>query len=301
MSRDNLISTVLSGYTLQKEVGEGGTSAVYLAEHPNHGTVALKVLREKLRQDKTAVARFLREAKYGSRVQHPNVVRTIEIGQAENGLHFLAIEWAPGEILERHAKQNAPLPKEVVANIVSQIAAGVQAAHDANIVHRDLKPENVMYDPATGAVKLLDFGIATDTEASADERLTRAGFFVGTLMYIAPEALSGELVTAAADQYSLATIAYFLLTRCLPYTARAPREMFTQLLTTPPIPLKDAKDDLEFNPAMEAVVMKALSRSPEQRYPSVKAFADAFQEAAALPVEQGGVMGRFKGLLRRSR
>ncbi len=301
MSRDNLVSSTLSGYTLQKEVGEGGTSAVYLAVHPNHGTVALKVLREKLRQDKTAVARFLREAKYGARVQHPNVVRTIEIGQAENGLHFLAIEWAPGTILERFAKQNAPLPKETVANIVTQVAAGVQAAHDANIVHRDLKPENVMYDDTTGGVKLLDFGIATDTEASADERLTRAGFFVGTLMYIAPEALSGELVNAAADQYSLATISYFLLTRCLPYTARAPREMFTQLLTTPPIPLRSAKEDLEFSSALDAVVMKALSRSPEQRYPSVKAFAEAFQEAAALAVEQGGVMSKFKGLLRRNK
>src|SRR2546423_3980696 len=296
-----MVGTPVAGYTIRKEVGEGGTSAVYLAEHPNHGTVALKVLREKLRQDKTAVTRFVREAKYGARVRHPNVVETIEIGEASNGLHLLAIEWAPGEILERYAKQNAPLPKEVVANIVLQIAAGVQAAHDANIVHRDLKPENVMYDPATTGVKLLDFGIATDTEASADERLTRAGFFVGTLMYIAPEALSGQLVTAAADQYSLATIAYFLLTRCLPYTARAPREMFTQLLTTAPIPLKDAKDDLMFNPALDAVVMKALSRNPEQRYPSVKAFADAFQEAAALPVESSGVLGKFRGLLRRGR
>jgi len=219
-----MVGTPVAGYTIRKEVGEGGTSAVYLAEHPNHGTVALKVLREKLRQDRTAVARFVREAKYGARVRHPNVVETIEIGQADNGLHFLAIEWAEGEILERYAKQNAPLPKDEVATIVSQIAAGVQAAHDANIVHRDLKPENVMYDPKTRRVKLLDFGIATDTQASSDERLTRAGFFVGTLMYIAPEALSGEIVTAAADQYSLATIAYFLLTRCLPYTAKAPRE-----------------------------------------------------------------------------
>jgi serine/threonine-protein kinase len=299
VSRDNLIATTLSGYTLKKEVGEGGTSAVFLAEHPNHGTVALKVLREKLRQDRTAVARFVREAQYGARVQHPNVVRTIEIGQAENGLHFLAIEWAGGEILDKYAKEHAPLPPAVVAEVVGQIAAGVQAAHDANIVHRDLKPENVMYDPGSGIVKLLDFGIATDTEASADERLTRAGFFVGTLMYIAPEALSGQLVTAAADQYSLATIAYFLLTRCLPYTARAPREMFTQLLTTAPIPLKDAKDDLTFNPALDAVVMKALSRNPGDRYPSVKAFAEAFREAASLPVEQPGVLSKFKGLLRR--
>lgn len=299
-----MVGTPVAGYTIKKEVGEGGTSAVYLAEHPNHGTVALKVLREKLRQDKTAVARFIREAKYGARVRHPNVVETIEIGQADNGLHFLAIEWAEGEILDRYAKQHAPLPTDEVATIVSQIAAGVQAAHDANIVHRDLKPENVMYDPNTRRVKLLDFGIATDTQASSDERLTRAGFFVGTLMYIAPEALSGEIVTAAADQYSLATIAYFLLTRCLPYTAKAPREMFTQLLTMPPIPLKDAgggEGELNFSQELNDVVMRALSRAPASRYPTVVAFANAFAEAAAIPPEQPNMLNKFKGLLRRNR
>jgi serine/threonine protein kinase len=297
-----MVGTSVAGYDIQKEVGEGGTSAVYLAEHPNHGTVALKVLREKLRQDTTAVARFVREAKYGARVKHPNVVDTIEIGQADNGLHFLAIEWADGEILERYAKQNAPLPIDEVSTIVSQIAAGVQAAHDAGIVHRDLKPENVMYDPATRRVKLLDFGIATDTQASGDERLTRAGFFVGTLMYIAPEALSGEIVTVAADQYSLATIAYYLLTRSLPYTAKAPREMFTQLLTMPPIPLKDAVEGrFEFTPQLDAVVMRALSRSPMDRYPSVIAFADAFAAATRILPDQPKMLDKFKGLLRRSR
>jgi eukaryotic-like serine/threonine-protein kinase len=297
-----MVGTTVADYIIQKEVGEGGTSAVYLAEHPNHGTVALKVLREKLRQDKTAVTRFVREAKYGARVKHPNVVDTIEIGQAANGLHFLAIEWAEGEILERYAKQFAPLPTDEVATIVSQIAAGVQAAHDAGIVHRDLKPENVMYDPKTRLVKLLDFGIATDTQASGDERLTRAGFFVGTLMYIAPEALSGEIVTAAADQYSLATIAYFLLTRSLPYTAKAPREMFTQLLTMPPIPLKEAGEgDFNFAPALDEVVMRALSRAPASRYPSVIAFAEAFTEAASMAPDQPKIMDKFKGLLRRSR
>ena len=228
-------------------------------------------------------------------------VETIEIGEA-GGLHFLAIEWAEGEILERYAKQHAPLPKDEVATIVTQIAAGVQAAHDANIVHRDLKPENVMYDPKTRQVKLLDFGIATDTQASNDERLTRAGFFVGTLMYIAPEALSGEIVTAAADQYSLATIAYFLLTRCLPYTAKAPREMFTQLLTMPPIPLKEAGEEgLEFSPELDAVVMRALSRAPVARYPSVMAFANAFAEAAKVEPDQPKMLDKFKGLLRRNR
>jgi eukaryotic-like serine/threonine-protein kinase len=297
-----MVGTSIAGYTIRKEVGEGGTSAVYLAEHPNHGTVALKVLREKLRRDTTAVTRFVREAKYGARVKHPNVVETIEIGQAENGLHFLAIEWAKGEILDRYAKQYAPLPRDEVSTIVSQIAAGVQEAHDAGIVHRDLKPENVMYDAATRCVKLLDFGIATDTQPSGDERLTRAGFFVGTLMYIAPEALSGEIVTAAADQYSLATIAYYLLTRCLPYTAKAPREMFTQLLTMPPIPLKDAGEGkFDFATELDAVVMRALSRSPADRYPSVIAFANAFTEATRIPPEQPKMLDKFKGLLRRSR
>jgi serine/threonine protein kinase len=296
-----MVGASVAGYAIRKEVGEGGTSAVYLADHPNHGTVALKVLREKLRQDKTAVARFVREAEYGARVKHPNVVETIEIGEAD-GLHFLAIEWAEGEILERCAKQNAPLPRDEVATIVAQIAAGVQAAHDANIVHRDLKPENVMYDPKTRRVKLLDFGIATDTQASTDERLTRAGFFVGTLMYIAPEALSGEIVTAAADQYSLATIAYFLLTRCLPYTAKAPREMFTQLLTMPPIPLKDAGEGgFDFASELDAVVMRALSRLPAARYPSVMAFANAFAEAASITPSQPKILDKFKGLLRRNR
>jgi serine/threonine-protein kinase len=159
-----------------------------------------------------------------------------------------------------------------------------------------------MYNSATRRVKLLDFGIATDTQPSGDERLTRAGFFVGTLMYIAPEALSGEIVTIAADQYSLATISYFLLTRCLPYTAKAPREMFTQLLTMPPIPLKDAGEGkFNFSPALDTVVMRALSRSPASRYPTVLAFADAFNAAASVEPEEPKILDRFKGLLRRTR
>src|SRR5256885_16798650 len=124
-----MVGASVAGYSFRKEVGEGGTSAVYRAEHPNHGTVALKVLREKLRQDAPAVTRFVREAKYGARVKHPNVVETIEIGQSESGLHFLAIEWAEGEILERYAKQNAPLPCDEAASIVSQKRTGVEAAH----------------------------------------------------------------------------------------------------------------------------------------------------------------------------
>jgi len=290
------VGTTVAGYAIDREVGEGGTSAVYEAHHQEHGRVALKVLRERLRQDPTAVTRFIREAKFGARVEHTNVVRTIETGEAEGGIPFLAIEWAPGELLERYAKTKGHIDPAEAAVITVQIAAAVDAAHCQNIVHRDLKPDNVMYDPETRTVKLLDFGIATDTTTPADERLTRAGFFVGTLMYVAPEALSGELVTPAADQYSLATIAYYLLTGCHPYTAKQPREMFTQLLTMPPIPLGQANEDLEFRPEVEETIMRGLSRQPKDRYPSVMEFAIDLERTLALPVEEKSKLSR---LLRR--
>ncbi len=299
MPREQLTGTNVAGYTLRDMIGEGGTSAVYRAEHPQHGPVALKVLREKLRDDKTAVARFVREAKYGSRVVHPNVVRTIEIGESQTGLHFLAIEWATGELLERYYKRNAPLPLGEVVEIVSQIASAVQAAHSANIIHRDLKPDNVMYDAETHRVKLLDFGIAADTDMPAEDRLTRAGFFVGTLMYVAPEALSGEMVTPAADQYSLATIAYALLTGCLPFVAKTQREMFQQLLTQPPIPLNKARQGLTFPQSVEDVIMRGLAKQPSARFPSVSTFAQALAAAAAAAPAKGGIFSRLKGLVRK--
>ena len=282
-------------------VGEGGTAVVYRSEHPQHGTVAVKVLREKLRNDKTAVARFLREATYGTRVTHPNVVRTIDIGEARPGVHFIAIEWATGELLEKYAKRKVPLSPEETALIIGQIADAVHAAHLTGIIHRDLKPENVMYDPELKLVKLLDFGIAAQADTAPEERLTRAGFFVGTLMYVAPEALSGQLVTASADQYSLATIAYYLLSGCLPYSGRSQRELFTQLLSQPPIPLGAAKKGVVIDPGVEAVIMKGLSRNPVERYPDALIFAAALKAAVESPSapQQSGLLARMKSMIRR--
>ena len=303
---ENFEGRAIAGYALSQLVGEGGTAVVYRAEHPIHGIVAFKLLRPKLRQEKTAVTRFTREAEFGKRVLHPNVIRTIEIGIAD-GLHYLVMEWANGELLERFAKRKAPLPTEEVAQIVTQMGAAVKAAHDAGIVHRDLKPDNAMYDPQSGVVKLLDFGIAAATDTRQDERLTRAGYFVGTLMYVAPEALSGELVTPAADQYSLATIAYLLLTGMLPYLAKSPREMFTQLLSQPPIALNKARVNLEFSPRVEQAVMKGLSRQPTDRYADVAVFALELQTALLDPNEHkeedadpdGGLLSKVRGLFRR--
>jgi serine/threonine-protein kinase len=228
-------------------------------------------------------------------------VRTIEIGEAEPGMHFLAIEWAAGEILEKYAKRQGPLPVDEVCAVVRQIADAVHAAHSVGIVHRDLKPENVMYDPTARQVKLLDFGIATDTDMSPEQRLTRAGFFVGTLMYVAPEALSGELVGPLADQYSLATIAYFLLTGALPFPAKTPREMFSQLLSQPPIPLNQSKPGLKFSAPVEAVVMRGLSKEPPKRYADVVEFAREFCQAAAAPghAEKQGFTAKLASIFRR--
>jgi eukaryotic-like serine/threonine-protein kinase len=293
--REQLVGSTLAGYTLREYVGEGGTATVFRADHPTHGAAAVKVLRQKLREDKTAVARFLREAAFGARVQHPNVVRTLEVGEGTTGMHFLAIEWAVGMLLESYAKRNVPLPADEVAAIIPQIAAGVYAAHQVGIVHRDLKPDNVMYDPPTRSVKLLDFGIATDADVTPEDRLTRTGFFVGTMSYVAPEALSGEVVTPAADQFSLATIAYYLLVGTLPYAAKSPREMFTQLLTQPPIPINKARPGLTFSPDVEAVFARALARNPHDRYPNVVAFADALCAAlAGQPAK--GLFSKMKGL-----
>jgi serine/threonine-protein kinase len=301
VTRDALVGTTLAGYTLLDRVGEGGTATVYRATHAEHGDVAFKVLREKLRQDRTAVARFTREAGFGTRVQHPNVIRTIQTGE-DNGVPFLVIEWAAGELLESYAKRHAPFPPDEVAAVISQIASAVFAAHQAGIVHRDLKPDNVMYDHDSRTVKLLDFGIATSTDTTPDQRLTRAGFFVGTLMYVAPEALSGEIVSPAADQYSLATMAYLFLTGALPYTARSPRDMFTQLLSQPPVPLNKAKPELQFKPEVEAVVMKGLAKLPSDRYPDVVAFADALSEVLKDPfpaAAPSGLLSKMKGLFGR--
>lgn len=297
MPPEDLTGAVVAGYQLLERVGEGGTATVYQARHAERGTCALKVLRAKLRCDRTAVQRFLREASYGARVIHPNVVQTYDFGEAD-GLHYLALEWADGEILAKFVRRSGPLALSLATVIVEQIAGALDAAHAAGIIHRDLKPENVIYDPRTQRARLLDFGIARDAELSPEERLTKTGFFVGTLQYVAPEALSGELVNEAADIYSLATIAYFLLTAQLAYVAKSPRELFHQLLTQPPVALNAARRDLDFPQAVEEAVMRGLHRDPKKRQRTVLEFARDLAAASTQPiVARRGLLGSLRGML----
>jgi serine/threonine protein kinase len=275
MNTDALAGRTIAGYRLTKYVGEGGTATVYRAEHPERGVAAVKILRSRLAQDPVAIKRFLREAEYGARLNHANIVRTYDYGQAD-GLHYLALEWAEGEPLAEFVARSGHLAPPLVAKIVEQIGAALSAAHRAGIIHRDLKPANILYAPSRQTAKLLDFGIARDAELNPEERLTRAGFFVGTLQYVAPETLSGELVKEQADVYSLATITYYLLTGCLPFTGKSPRELFQQLLTQTPVPLNEARRGLRFSQAIEATVMQGLERDLSKRCKTVDEFATAF-------------------------
>jgi serine/threonine-protein kinase len=283
MNTDNMVGRTVAGYHLAEYIGEGGTATVYRADHAERGRAAVKILRPRLAQDPIAVKRFLREAEYGARVQHPNIVQTYDYG-ATDGLHYLALEWAQGEPLAEFVNRSGQVAPPLVATIVEQLGAALACAHKAGIIHRDLKPANIMYDPATQKAKLLDFGIARDAELNPEERLTRAGFFVGTLQYVAPETLSGELVNEQADVYSLATIAYYMLTTELPFTGKSPRELFQQLLTQTPVPLNQAVKGLRFPPAIEAAVMRGLERDLTKRSKTVDEFATELCTA----IRQGG-------------
>jgi eukaryotic-like serine/threonine-protein kinase len=288
MNADNMVGRTVAGYHLAEYIGEGGTATVYRAENSERGRAAVKILRPRLAQDPIAVKRFLREAEYGARVKHPNIVQTYDYG-ATDGLHYLALEWAPGEPLAEFINRSGKIAPALVATIVEQLGAALGSAHKAGIIHRDLKPANIMYDPATQTAKLLDFGIARDAELNPEERLTRAGFFVGTLQYVAPETLSGELVSEQADVYSLATIAYYMLTQELPFTGKSPRELFQQLLTQSPVPLNQAVKGLRFPAPIEAAVMRGLERDLAKRSKTV----DEFAAELCTAVRQGGAKRGF--------
>ena len=295
MAHENLAGQSIAGYRLLERIGEGGTAEVYRADHPGRGACAFKVLRERLRGDPIVVKRFLREAGYGSRVVHPGVVRTYDFGESD-GLYYLALEWAKGEPLADFLHREGPLAPADAVPLVRQLADALAAAHNAGIIHRDLKPENIMYDPGTRTVKLLDFGIARDAEQPLEERLTRTGFFVGTLQYVAPEALSGELVDGRADIYSLAKITYYMLTGRRPHEGRSPRELFQELLNGKAIPLSEASKDRKFPPALESAVMKGLARHPRDRQPTVTAFAEELEAALTETKDDAKSRGWFEAL-----
>ena len=188
--------------------------------------------------------------------------------------------------------------------LVRQLADALAAAHHAGIIHRRLPeaPKTSCTTPPPSGLACSIFGIARDAELPPEERLTRTGFFVGTLQYVAPEALSGELVDGRADIYSLATIAYFLLTGRHPYTGKSPRELFQQLLTQPPVALNQAVPGMRFSAGLEAAIMRGLAREPGARQPTVEALATELEQGLIgdpTPPPSKGLFSALKSIVGR--
>jgi serine/threonine protein kinase len=276
---------VLGKYVVDRPLGAGGMGQVFRAHYPKlNRYVAVKVLPSGGSDEHAA--RFEREAALMSRVRHPNVVEIIDFGMVEGVLPCIVMELVEGEALNARLEKLKALPWRDAVRIVLGILDGLEAVHDAGVLHRDLKPSNVAI--AAGppeVVKLLDFGIARSVLANEqDRRVTRTGNIVGSLDYMAPEALVNEPIDVRADVYATATILYELITGRLPFQDEPMAAAFRRLSADPPAPI--APPHMEaFPPALIDSVLAGMAREKERRLPSALEFAE--QLRALLRVRKG--------------
>ncbi len=272
LSEQDLIGLVLAGrYGIEAELGRGGTSVVYQAvDLILNEPVALKFLLGAAR-DPQAVNRFRREIKLARRLTHPNIVRIFDLGE-DRGTLYLSMELLHGVPLR--AMGRSDLPPRRVAEIIRQAAAGLHSAHDLGVVHRDVKPDN-LFLTQDGTVKVMDFGLAWAAETPV---VTVPGLIAGTPTFMAPEQVDNfSTATPAVDQYSLAVVAYLLLTGRPPF---AHRELFPLLRMhaeqRPPPP---SSIESSLGTQVDEVLLRALSKKAEERYPSCVDFAEALEVA----------------------
>ena len=270
---------VLAGrYRVQRLLGKGGMGAVYLADDEVlHELVALKVISSAYAADEAAmIARFRREASAARKVSSPQVIRIHDLGEARPGLLYLSMEYFSGRTLSDLIAQRGVVPMKDIEDILQQIGAGLEAAHQAGVIHRDLKPSNVLIGER-GAVKLIDFGLATTL---VGDQLTATGAILGTPHYMAPEQVRGKPVDARSDIYAFGALAYHLVTGRPPFSGdNAIAIGFAHISETPESPSVLRKDC----PAkLAAAIMAALAKNPADRPASAKAFLDqAFGASAA--------------------
>lgn len=262
-------------FIIIRQLGRGGKGEVYLARQPRMGRdVAIKVLSGMAAQDPQALARFQREALAAASLSHPNVLAVHDFDFDDGaGAWFLAMQYIPGghSLAQRLGKA---LELEEVTRIVAGVADALDAAHARGIVHRDVKPDNILLD---GERPLLsDFGIA---HLASMEGITAAGYSVGTPLYMSPEQWSGKPVGAQSDQYSLAIVAYELLAGRAPFDGE-PVALAVHHLKTPPPRLRATNPSIPA--AVEAVLLKAMSKQPEARFRSCGEFAGALAAATAV-------------------
>jgi len=274
---ESLIGQTIGHYQVTREIGSGGMGEVYLAQDAKLGRpVALKLLPSYLSKDEDRLRRFEQEARTASALNHPNVCVIYEVGETEEGRHYIAMEYVDGVTLRQHMTE-ARLKRSEVLDVAVQVASGLAAAHEVGIVHRDIKPENIMMR-RDGYVKVLDFGLAklteqptTDVAATPGARVkTDTGVVMGTSRYMSPEQARGLAVDARTDIWSLGVVIYEMVTGRPPFEGATTSDVIVSILERQPPPL--AQFLPEAPAELQRIITKALHKDQEERYQTAKNF-----------------------------
>src|SRR3954470_15300006 len=277
---------VVAGFELERPLGRGGMGVVYRARDERLGRwVALKLIAPEIASDETFRARFERECRLAASVDHPNVIPIYEAGEAEGRL-FLAMRLVEGTNLRTLINSEFRLAPARALHLVTQVAAGLDAAHERGLVHRDVKPQNILVvDPgAAEHVYLTDFGLAQIAEETSD--LTGSGRWVGTADYVAPEQLSGAAVDRRADVYGLGCVLFEALTGHVPFDATSHGEKLIAHLSAPP---PHPSDEVAGVPStLDDVIARALAKQPDERFATARELAAAARAAIEeAPTDRG--------------
>lgn len=270
----------LAGYRIERLLGRGGMAAVYLAEHERlKRKVALKVLSPDLTSDETFRQRFVSESERLASVDHPNIIPVYEAGEDDAHL-FIAMRYVDTTDLKRLIGEHGGLDPERALSIVSQVAGALDAAHARGLVHRDVKPANILVAIGAGHdsddhAYLSDFGLTKRTEETSG--LTRTGYFMGTIDYVAPEQISGKGIDGRTDQYALGCVLFESLCGRAPYPRDTDGAVLLAHLSAPPPSLTSLRPDLPAE--VDQVIGTAMSKEKEDRYPYCVAFARAARGA----------------------
>ncbi|HEX3904828.1 MAG TPA: serine/threonine-protein kinase [Polyangia bacterium] len=277
--------TVLDGtYRLTRLLGQGGMGAVYEGHHTGAGKrVAVKIMHRELLAYPELAARFRREAKVTSELAHPHIVNVFGFGATPAGQPYIVMEFLDGEDLQTRLERVGALPPETVVPIVNQVASALAEAHAAGVVHRDLKPDNVFLVRAPdGAVfaKVVDFGLSKVLKTSAT-KLTVARAVFGTPEFMAPEQAEGrqDAIDHRSDQWSLACLAWFASTACLPFAGPDVNAVLNQVISAVPTPVGPGAPRIPAE--VDKVLRRALSKDRAERFPTIRAFARAFEAATS--------------------
>ncbi|MCA9674124.1 MAG: serine/threonine protein kinase [Kofleriaceae bacterium] len=274
---------VAGRYQLVRLIGRGAMADVYRAvdQGGGGGGVAVKILRQSLRSDPEAVARFEREAQAQGLVRHRNVAALYGGGVTDAGEPFLVLELLRGKSLRTVVKTEGRVSARRAASYTWQALQGLGAVHATGILHRDLKPANLMLEPSEGPIErvvVIDFGFAA---LEGSSKLTQQGHVVGSLTYMAPERLRGEPGDERSDLYAMGVIFYELVCGAAPFAGGDDFELVNQHLTVTPPPVRELHPEaVDVTPALEAVAQRALAKHPGERYASAAAMAQAIEDAA---------------------